>query len=81
MPLRIAIVGSGVSGLSALWALQQTNHEVHLFEAKDYFGGHVQTIEWKTSPGRKGTMIDVAFMLFNRITYRASIARTSLTGD
>ena len=36
---RIAIVGSGCSGLGALWALKNTDHEVHLFEADARLGG------------------------------------------
>jgi len=32
---KVAIVGSGCTGIGALWALKSTNHEVHLFEAAD----------------------------------------------
>jgi protoporphyrinogen oxidase len=54
MPLRVAIVGSGVSGLAALWALNQSaENEVHIFEAQDYTGGHVQTVYWQTQRGDK----------------------------
>jgi predicted NAD/FAD-binding protein len=70
--LKIAIVGSGVSGLASLWALKSTGHEVHLFEARDQLGGHVQTVEWKGSDGAR-SMVDVAFTLFNTVTYRESL--------
>ncbi|WP_374607625.1 NAD(P)/FAD-dependent oxidoreductase [Thermomonas sp.] len=40
--MRIAIVGSGISGLSAAWLLSR-QHEVVLFEANDYLGGHTDT--------------------------------------
>jgi predicted NAD/FAD-binding protein len=74
MPLRVAIVGSGVSGLAALWALNQsTENEVHIFEAQDYIGGHVQTVYWQTQRGdkrEKRIPVDLAFSLFNEATYR-----------
>jgi len=70
MPLRIAIIGSGVSGLSALWALQQTDNEVHLFESLNDFGGHAQTAPWRNAQGGGTTNVDIAFTLFNKSTYR-----------
>jgi len=69
MTLRIAIIGSGVSGLAALWSLKETEHEVHLYESQDYFGGHSQTVEWKNIHGEGTTNVDIAFTLFNRLTY------------
>jgi predicted NAD/FAD-binding protein len=70
MTLRVAIIGSGVSGLAALWSLKDTEHEVHLYESQDYFGGHTQTAEWKHFYGDGTTNVDIAFTLFNRLTYR-----------
>ena len=40
--MRIAVVGSGISGLASAWLLS-AGHEVTLFEASDYFGGHTHT--------------------------------------
>jgi len=40
--MRIAIIGSGISGLGAAWLLSR-EHEVVLFEANDYLGGHTHT--------------------------------------
>ena len=40
---RIAVVGSGVAGISAAWLLREHN-DVRLFERNDYFGGHTHTI-------------------------------------
>ena len=41
---RIAIVGSGIAGLTAAWYLHQ-QHEITLFEANDYVGGHTATVD------------------------------------
>lgn len=35
---KVAIVGSGCTGIAALWALKSTDHEVHLYEAADRLG-------------------------------------------
>ena len=52
MTARVAIVGSGIAGLSA--AHQLHGHaDIHLFEAGDYFGGHTHTVDI-TLPGTKG---------------------------
>ncbi|KDN51352.1 FAD/NAD(P)-binding domain-containing protein [Tilletiaria anomala UBC 951] len=45
--MRIAVVGSGVSGLSTTWLLNEySDHEVHLFEADDRVGGHTNTVHF-----------------------------------
>jgi len=64
---RIAIVGSGVSGLSALWSLRNTDHEIHLFEKADRLGGHTNTVTW-THNGRD-TPVDTGFIVLNTATY------------
>ena len=66
---RIAIVGSGISGLSALYALRNTQHEVHLFEKEERLGGHTNTVTW-TQNG-KSTPVDTGFIVLNTATYRA----------
>jgi heterodisulfide reductase subunit A-like polyferredoxin len=76
-PLRIAVIGSGVSGLAALWSLKNTQHEVHLYEKQDYIGGHTQTVQWKNLHGKGTTSVDVAFTLFNRRTYRECSVTTT----
>src|SRR6202012_4937443 len=40
--MRIAVIGSGISGLASAWLLSR-QHEVTLFEANDYLGGHTHT--------------------------------------
>ncbi|OCK75389.1 amine oxidase-like protein [Lepidopterella palustris CBS 459.81] len=69
---RIAIVGSGISGLGALWSLRNTPHEVHLYEAEDRLGGHTNTVTFKHN-GRY-TLVDTGFIVFNTATYPNFIA-------
>jgi predicted NAD/FAD-binding protein len=74
-PLRVAIVGSGISGLAAAHALQGLA-EVTLFEAGDYFGGHTHTVD-VTLPGPQGPVthgVDTGFLVFNERTYPQLIA-------
>jgi predicted NAD/FAD-binding protein len=68
---RIAIVGSGISGLSALFALRDTQHEVHLFEKEERLGGHTNTVMWKHNG--KTTPVDTGFIVLNTATYRSSL--------
>ena len=44
--MKIAIIGSGISGLSAAYYLSK-KHQVDLFEREDHFGGHAHTISVK----------------------------------
>jgi len=65
-PLRIAVVGGGIAGLSAAWRLSQV-HKVTLFEADARLGGHAHTVE---APGRKGPVpVDTGFIVFNEANY------------
>ncbi len=68
--MKIAIVGSGISGLAAAHALQG-RAELTLFEAADYFGGHTHTVD-VTLPTARGDStwgVDTGFLVFNERTY------------
>jgi predicted NAD/FAD-binding protein len=66
MKKKIAIVGSGVSGLSAAWLLSE-KYEVTVFEANQYLGGHCHTIT--ASFGEKKFSFDTGFMVYNEHSY------------
>lgn len=69
--MRIAIIGSGISGLTAARRLC-TDHEVTVFEANDYVGGHTNTIDVELE-GRRWA-VDTGFIVFNDWTYPNFIA-------
>ena len=60
--MKIAIVGSGVAGLVSAYLLSK-EHQVEVFEANDYIGGHTATVDID------GLAIDTGFIVFNDRTY------------
>ncbi|WP_299926492.1 FAD-dependent oxidoreductase [uncultured Nocardioides sp.] len=66
VPRRIAVVGSGVAGLTAAWIASRTAH-VTLYEADDRLGGHADTHRVTTPDGELA--IDTGFIVHNRRTY------------
>ena len=70
-PPRVAIVGSGISGLAAAHTLQGLA-DITLFEAGDYFGGHTHTVDM-TLPNAQGVPttfgVDTGFLVLNERTY------------
>ena len=64
---KIAVIGSGISGLTAAWLLQQ-KYEVTLYERENYLGGHSCTVD-VTLPEGKTIPIDIGFIVFNYRTY------------
>ena len=65
--MKIAVIGSGISGLSSAYYLSK-KHKVDLFEKQDRFGGHSYTLDIKINEKEK-VSVDAGFMVFNKITY------------
>ncbi|MDP9107510.1 MAG: FAD-dependent oxidoreductase [Pseudomonadota bacterium] len=65
--MKIAVVGAGISGLSCAYRLSQAGHDVTLFEANDYFGGHTHTVDVTLDGQTYG--VDTGFLVFNQKTY------------
>ncbi|MEJ6003379.1 NAD(P)/FAD-dependent oxidoreductase [Paucibacter soli] len=63
---RVAVVGSGIAGLSAAWALSH-HADVTLYEAAHYFGGHTHTVDITLQGRQHG--VDTGFLVFNERTY------------
>ena len=64
--LNIAVIGSGISGLSAAWLLNQA-HDVTVFEKNNYIGGHSHTVFADDEFGR--IPIDTGFIVYNEMNY------------
>jgi predicted NAD/FAD-binding protein len=66
MRRRIAIIGTGISGLGAAWALHPHN-DVAVFEKNDRVGGHSNTVDVPTATG--SLAVDTGFIVYNEVTY------------
>ena len=69
--MKIAIIGSGIAGLTAAYRLHKT-HEIMVFEANSYIGGHTNTIDVEAN--RCNFAVDTGFIVFNDWTYPNFIA-------
>jgi predicted NAD/FAD-binding protein len=69
--LKVAVIGTGISGLSAAWLLNKS-HDITVYEQNGYVGGHSNTsdvvIEGKTIP------VDTGFIVFNPVNYPNLVA-------
>jgi predicted NAD/FAD-binding protein len=63
---KLAIVGSGISGMAAAWFLHR-RFDITLFEQNDYVGGHTNTVT--IEEGNRKVPVDTGFMVFNHVTY------------
>lgn len=79
--MKIAIIGSGIAGLSAAWKLA-SRADVHLFEAGDQLGGHTATVDVDVEG--QSYAIDTGFIVFNDRTYphfRTLLAELDIEGQ
>ena len=63
---RIAVVGTGISGLSCAWGLRDIA-EITLFESENRPGGHTNTVT--VDEETRSIPIDTGFIVFNKVTY------------
>jgi len=64
--MKIAIIGSGISGLVCGHLLYK-DFDLSIFEANDYIGGHTHTIDVARADGSYA--VDTGFIVFNEVTY------------
>lgn len=67
----IAVIGSGIAGMSAAWLLSQ-RHDVTVYEKNEKLGGHSNTVTVNTSLGP--TPVDTGFIVYNNVTYPNLVA-------
>jgi len=75
--MRIAVIGSGISGLSAAWLLAGS-HQLTVYEAADYAGGHSNTVD--VSLDGLSFPVDTGFLVHNERTYPNLIQLMPLLG-
>ncbi len=78
MSEKIAVIGGGISGLSAAWHLSKYK-EVTLYEKNSHFGGHAHTVTLKDT-NKLDVSLDVGFMVFNEANYPNLIKFFDLLG-
>ena len=66
--MKIAVIGSGISGLSAAHFLSK-KYKVDLFEKNDHFGGHSYTVEVPSNNSKETISVDLGFIVFNKVNY------------
>ena len=66
--MKIAVIGSGISGLSAAHFLSK-KYKVDLFEKNDHFGGHSYTAEVSSNNSKGMISVDLGFIVFNKVNY------------
>ena len=65
-PLKIAVIGTGISGMAAAWLLS-SGHDVTVYERADRIGGHSNTVDARTPDGP--VPVDTGFIVYNELTY------------
>ena len=69
--LNIAVIGSGIAGMSAAWLLSKA-HDITVYEKAGRIGGHSNTVDVPTAQGL--TQVDTGFIVYNNITYPNLVA-------
>ncbi len=69
--MRIAVIGTGIAGMVAAHRLS-VDHDITVFEAGDYIGGHTNTVDVDTADGPMS--VDTGFIVFNDRTYPNFVA-------
>jgi predicted NAD/FAD-binding protein len=75
--MKIAIIGSGIAGLTSAYLLNR-NHEITVFEAGDWIGGHTHTVDVQVEG--QSFAVDTGFIVFNNWTYPNFIRLLSQLG-
>ena len=75
--MKIAVIGAGISGLTAAYVLRR-EHQVSVFEKADHIGGHTLTLEVENE-GRK-YRVDTGFVVYNTATYPGFVRLLELLG-
>jgi predicted NAD/FAD-binding protein len=65
-PLKIAVIGQGIAGMSAAWLLAR-RHDVTVYEAETRFGGHSNTVDVAADAGPLA--VDTGFIVYNEANY------------
>lgn len=66
--MKIAVVGTGISGLGAAWALAK-EHQVVVYERSDRLGGHANTVSVDLPGQDKAINVDIGFIVYNELNY------------
>ena len=66
--MKVAVIGSGISGLSAAHFLSK-KYTVDLFEKNNHFGGHSYTVDIPEINSKELISLDLGFIVFNKINY------------
>ncbi|WP_394238175.1 NAD(P)/FAD-dependent oxidoreductase [Pseudomonas anguilliseptica] len=75
--MKIAIIGSGIAGLTSAYLLNR-RHDIRVFEASDWIGGHTHTVDVQVDGQRYA--VDTGFIVFNDWTYPNFIRLLSQLG-
>ena len=68
--MKIAIIGSGISGVGLAWLLND-QHQITIFEKNSYVGGHANTVEidYPLDGASRKIAVDTGFIVYNFRTY------------